>query len=464
MEQVNKIKYELFSSYNFIGLSLIVMVVLGGYHLYDNYELIKAGGYSFYAWLNVQSPFLAGAIGLWILGVFTFLIRDVPKRLWTIIVKQSTVTLTLNNVDEIYDHFLRWYHKTGRSARARTLVAKNVDYRYREDDERRGLDISAGYGVHYFMFGGKMFRLSREEKDASQTKELKESITLQTIGRSQAQFHQLLAEVSPPPPAEAMTTVKKWSGDYWSRCGTQAARKFSTVILPQKTKDTIVNHITTFLNERSWYGDHGIPYRTGIMLHGIPGTGKTSLVRALCEKFDKPLFVLRLTGMTDETLEQAFIELPQDSLILIEDIDTYSISNKRDTVNNNSDQPVDSSADKLSDSISEISGMLTLSGLLNAIDGIIASDGRILIATTNHLDRLDPALIRKGRFNISVNIGYTTHGCIIEFFKSFFPGYAVPVGSVFRENITPADLQSVIMENTDTPEAVLDFVQEKSDE
>ena len=105
MQKVNKIKYELFSSYNFIALSLCIMTIMGGYHLYDNFELIKHGGYSFYAWLNVQSPFLAGAIGLWILGVFTFLIRDVPKRIWSVIVKQSTVTLTLNNVDEVYDNF-----------------------------------------------------------------------------------------------------------------------------------------------------------------------------------------------------------------------------------------------------------------------------------------------------------------------------------------------------------------------
>lgn len=102
--------------------------------------------------------------------------------------------------------------------------------------------------------------------------------------------------------------------------------------------------------------------------------------------------------------------------------------------------------------------MLTLGGLLNSIDGVIASDGRILIATTNHVNRLDAALTRKGRFNISVEIGYLEHDCIIRFFESFYAGFKLPKNIKFKSNVTPADLQACIMDNTDAPEVVLDFI------
>jgi len=228
--------------------------------------------------------------------------------------------------------------------------------------------------------------------------------------------------------------------------------------LPPATKNKIVDHIDTFLNEREWYTKHGIPYRTGIILHGIPGTGKTSLVRALCDKFDKPLYILRLCGISDDTLEAAFSELPKNSLVLIEDIDAYSVTNRRAPSSSSKDKPTSRNTvePNPSNGLAELLG-LTLPGLLNAVDGIIASDGRILIATTNHIGKLDEALTRKGRFNLEVEIGHLEPGCIVEFFKNFYPDFVVP-SVQFKEDLTPADLQAVILENVENPQAVLEYV------
>ena len=447
-----KEKYNLFSSYNLMGAALLITAVSALFFVGSNLGTMKTAGIAFYAWLNAQSPFLAGAIGIWILGVVTFLARDIPKRVWDVVVKQTTVTLTMNNVDDVYDHFLQWYYSSGRSAKARTLIAKNKDYSWvdREDGEFHTMDISAGYGYHYFMFGGKMFQLNREVKEASQTTAVKETLTIKTIGRSQKQFHELLSTITPPKDTD-FTVVYKWREDYWKKCGEQAVRSFDSVVLPPVTKNKIVDHIDTFLNEREWYTKHGIPYRTGIILHGIPGTGKTSLVRALCDKFDKPLYILRLCGISDDMLEAAFSELPKNSLVLIEDIDAYSVTNKRPTSGKGKDQ-----ATAVASGISELIG-LTLSGLLNAVDGIIASDGRILIATTNHIGKLDEALTRKGRFNLEVEIGHLEPGCVVEFFKNFYPDFVVP-SVQFKEDLTPADLQAVILENVENPQAVLEYV------
>jgi len=416
------------------------------YYTYDiaiNFDEIKVQALEAYAWMNLQNEFITAGVGLWLLGVVTYLAKDLPRKAWGFIVKQATVTLTLNNCDDVYDHFLSWYHETGRSKNSRTLMAASV-----WDGENNLTQISSGYGLHFFTYGGKIFKFQREEKDASQTKQTKEAITLVTIGRSQEQFLSLIDAIAPPESRNDVTDIYKWHtlDNYWKRHGGQSARRFDSVILPKETKDLITNHVDTFLEEREWYMTNGIPYRTGMILHGIPGSGKTSLVRGLCERLNKPLYTMNLNTMTDDKLEEAFAELPRGSIVLMEDIDTYSVTNARIEEKKDGD-----SASK----VAEILSGLTLSGLLNAIDGIMSSDGRILIATTNNIDKLDSALVRKGRFNLSVNIGYLTNDCFRQFFANFYPNFPIVPDTNFKDTMSPAELQALIIDNRDNPSFVL---------
>lgn len=445
-------KKTIFSAYGVIALIFLVAIsgaIYYAWSLFTSIDDIQARAKELYEWGNAQNQFATAGIGLWLLGIATYLARDVPRKLWAFFVKQTTVSMTLNNCDDVYDHFLRWYHKTGRSKRSRTLVAQNY---YDEDLSRYTTQISSGYGMHFFFYNGKIFNFTRAEKDASQTKQTKEAIELTTIGRSQAQFLELLEEITPEGINDSVTDIFKWSTSdhYWARQGEQAARKFDSVILPEEKKDAIINHLDTFLAERDWYIKNGIPYRTGIILHGVPGTGKTSLVRGICERLQKPLYAINLNTLTDDTLENAFSALPRNSVVLMEDIDTYRVTNERGTTKSG-----ESESDDKNDLISAITGGLTLAGLLNAIDGIIASDGRIIIATTNHLEKLDEALVRKGRFNLTVEIGYLTEPCFRQFFANFYPNFPISPRTKFVEDMTPATLQALIIDNRNNPAFVL---------
>ncbi len=419
------------------------------YYGYQNFAFIKDTGGGFYTWLNAQSPFLAGAIGLWVMGVFTFIIRYLPSRSWQFIIKQITVTLTINNHMDSYRQFFEWYNKTGNSSHSRTLSV--VESPFMTDSGAgwyKKVKISAGYGVHFFFFKGRIFKISITEKEAQNLKETKETIIIQTIGRSHKPFQLLLNAIEPPPiKNKTLTILYKWMHLEWRQYDNQTVRKFDSVIIPQYTREKLTQHLEEFLSEKKWYLNHGIPYRTGIMLYGPPGTGKTSLIKGLCEYFDKPLYMLNLNMLTDDELTAAFASLPPNSIILVEDIDTYSVTSSRQEKGNEN----------------SLLG-ITLSGLLNAIDGIISSDGRILIATTNHIEKLDAALIRKGRFNLSIELTYLTQECIFIFFEKFFPEFNVPEDVVFKQNISPAALQSKILDNRKHPEKVFDFCIETVEE
>lgn len=132
-----------------------------------------------------------------------------------------------------------------------------------------------------------------------------------------------------------------------------------------------------------WFVCAGIPYRRGYLLHGPPGSGKTSFIQALAGNLSYNICLLNLSerGLTDDKLNHLLGITPERSIVLLEDID--AAFNKR----------VQTSEDGYKSSV-------TFSGLLNALDGVASAEERIIFMTTNHFDQLDPALVRPGRVDV----------------------------------------------------------------
>ena len=181
-------------------------------------------------------------------------------------------------------------------------------------------------------------------------------------------------------------------------------RKLESVILDKGVAEQILSDVKAFLGCAQWYYDRGIPYRRGYLLHGPPGTGKTSFIRALAGELDYNIAILNLgeRGLTDERLNLLLTLVPERTLVLLEDAD--AAFNKGRALN---------------DEDGYRGANVTFSGLLNALDGV-ASGERIIFLTTNHPERLDTALVRPGRVDMAVRLGEATRWQMARMWDRFY--------------------------------------------
>ena len=234
--------------------------------------------------------------------------------------------------------------------------------------------------------------------------------------------------------------VKIWEHSYWRSLPGRALRSLDSVILPTDLKTGIVSDLEWFLKNEDWYKDRGIPYHRGYLFTGPPGTGKTSLVQALATHLKKTVYSLNMSSVSsDNNLQGAFWAVRKGSIMLMEDLD--AVQQSRITEDKDKDK--------------KDTGQISLSGLLNAIDGITSPDGLVLIMTTNQPDKLDPALLRPGRVDKCVAFEHLNNDLCNVMFSRFYPGLDLRIPQTITD-IQPSKLQSLFMEHPANGHAALE--------
>ena len=166
---------------------------------------------------------------------------------------------------------------------------------------------------------------------------------------------------------------------------------------------------------------------------GAPGTGKTSLTSALAGVFGLDIYVLSLLdpAMNESQLMRLMSDVPSRCIVLLEDVDAAGLGKRNDVSGSNlrnKGQQTQSTPTTVAELINggpdnkatQTTSGISLSGLLNAIDGVASHEGRILVMTTNAPDSLDSALVRPGRVDMQIHFDLPSRVEIQELFLSMF--------------------------------------------
>nr|CAD7459327.1 unnamed protein product [Timema tahoe] len=254
---------------------------------------------------------------------------------------------------------------------------------------------------------------------------------------------------------EGKTIMYTAMGSEWRQFGhPRKPRPLQSVVLDAGISERVLADVREFIGNPGWYIDRGIPYRRGYLLHGPPGCGKSSYITALAGELQFGICVLNLSerGLTDDRLNHLLSVAPQNSIVLLEDVDA-AFASREDS------QQAKAAYEGLN--------RVTFSGLLNCLDGVASTEARILFMTTNYLDRLDPALIRPGRVDLKEYVGHCSHCQLQQMFLRFYRGQEAPSQAATFANavvkcdkpISPAQVQGYFMFYKDCPSAVLDNVE-----
>nr|XP_043628871.1 AAA-ATPase ASD, mitochondrial-like [Erigeron canadensis] len=360
------------------------------------------------------------------------------KRLKANVVKDcEPVVLTMDDYEEVTDEFKGikiWWTSS------KTIPQQRAIFSSRDDDEKRYYKLTCKREDREIVTKSYLQYVLDEGK----------AIAVKTRQR------------------KLYTNNKGESGGYgyykrtmWSHIVFEHPSTFDTLAMDPKKKKDILNDLTKFSKSKDYYKKVGKSWKRGYLLYGPPGTGKSSMIAAMANFLEYDIYDLELTSVKDNTdLRKLLIETSSKSIIVIEDIDcsldlTGQRKEKKEDGKKDEKDPIKKKVEEEKGNKGKESEV-TLSGLLNFIDGLWSACGseRLIVFTTNYIEKLDPALIRRGRMDKHIEMSY----CCYETFKVLAKNYLdvdshelfATIGRLLGEtNMTPADVAENLMPKSD---------------
>ncbi|CAN1162835.1 AAA-ATPase ASD, mitochondrial [Linum perenne] len=257
----------------------------------------------------------------------------------------------------------------------------------------------------------------------------------------------------------------------WSHILFNHPASFQTLAIDPVRKKEIMDDLVAFTKSEEYYARIGKAWKRGYLLYGPPGTGKTTMIAAIANFLNYDIYDLELTAVKNNTdLRKLLIEISSKAIVVIEDIDcSLDITGQRKKSKTNSkkkkkkkkskkQKKKDQKPKQPKEDREAKPSQVTLSGLLNFIDGLWSACGgeRLIVFTTNHVEKLDPALIRKGRMDKHIELSY----CSFEAFRVLAKNYLLlhdhqlfdKIRQLLLETkMTPADVAEHLMPKTVPP-------------
>ena len=377
-----------------------------------------------------SNDFFRGGFLIAVMGALFASLRMYPSIFASWFRNRITLNVDITDDNDFYHWFSEWFGDSKYIAKKARSLTLSVD-----EDTSPGqtkINYSPAPGVHYFFYRWHLVRLvlARQElNEDSVNQNRKETLSIEIFARSRKIIARLIDDIKEYQDNKVRDKVQVYSySEYdfsWYPLKPDSPRRPESLCLDRGMLQIIEKDIRLFHAREDWYTSRGLPWRRGYLFSGPPGNGKTSCVRVLATTLGLPICVIDLKGSGQRNLINIFVKLPKKAIILLEDIDC--LFEERDK---------------------NESGV-SFSGLLNAIDGIHSSDGRILIMTTNHPDKIDEALIRPGRCDMHVEFNNASQAQLECLFRSFYPDSSDVNAEKFSElavnDISMAEAQNLLL-------------------
>lgn len=417
-----------------------------------------------------QNQFLTGGALLGLVGLAAAYGR---RLLWFLVDRGKLLLFCRCQLESAYDGMAVSWLTYWLKSQPRIRRGKHVILRAWGQEEEAELTPATGW--HRLRWRGRWLLLHRQLSTAGENRFFtNDSWTLWLRG-SRQDLDAFIAECRAAycTAAAQSVCVRVSVRSYWEEVR-KPRRSLETVILPTGRREQLLQEIDQFWASRDWYARHGRPWRRGYLFSGPPGSGKTSLALALAAHYRKTVYLLNFSSITDGAAAVSLLlSVPNDVILLIEDMDrdlptlaattndttqlpaTLGASNTfgndiftRHAIATGQQAPSPAAAPGPVVGCNTAAGGVSVSTLLNALDGPFSSEGRLLIITTNHPERIDPVLLRPGR--VDRRLGFdSTPDQYAQMYQLFFPDASVEVAERFAAALAPyrpslADLQTLL--------------------
>ncbi len=350
-------------------------------------------------------------------------------------VTRISISLAVEDAEsrEAYIWLSCWAEKKLRGRRVNSLLLRvQTNEETYDTSSETSFDMIPAYGTYYLLHGRRLMTVEHSKYSHASVNggRAVHSIRLQLwLCWDRSVMMAILEEARKGYEESRDKKIEFFRNDGYGgwNCSLITNRPITSVFHPPEMIDDLLEDIDTFLRSRPVYEDLGIPYRRGYLLAGPPGTGKSSLILAVASYFQLPIYLVPLRGadMSGERLTRLLDNCRKPSLVALEDVDCLKVATSRE---------------------SSVADGLTMADLLNAVDGIGASEDRVLFMTANHPETLDAALTRAGRVDRRFFVDYARDAELYRFYERMSRSHAVPSWPEFRaglpERATIADAQA----------------------
>lgn len=340
-----------------------------------------------------------------VLGVFSasiaYFLRSIPVALFGFVKYNLTLDMRTDSDHPSYHDLIEFItDRVVKRRFSRNFIISGMQYTIlsvfgnsRVTERVGGEFIGIGYGIHIGLYKSRLVFIKRYLESSSNTSAFKQYCSCTFLSRNQSllqSFYQDMCKFTESKKTVKTTiSLRTHNKADWNAPQQIAMRYPNTVFSSDNAVDKILKYIEDFDNRRESDLKKGLPHRAGILFTGVHGTGKSSMIHAVATVTGRDIYYLNMSGLNDNDM-MSLISLQVDwnkILLVCEDFDAQRASTAVRTEDRKD------------------AGGLSMSTILNCFDGVIAPDGVVFIATTNHPEKIDPAILRDGRFDLKIEVG-----------------------------------------------------------